>query len=39
MDKPDAVGRTEDVGLDNIGHLRGEVEVVEVVVRIGKVGS
>jgi hypothetical protein len=39
MDKPDAVGRTEGVGFNDIGHVRGEVEVVEVVVRAGKVGS
>ena len=39
VDKPWAMGGIEGVGFDDIGHVRDEEEVVEVVVRVGEFGS
>lgn len=39
MDRPSPLGSNEGLGIDGIGHGRGGVEVVEVVVKAGEFGS
>ena len=39
VDKPWAMGGTEGVRLDDIGHVQSGVEVVELMVSVGDVGS